>query len=180
MAKASKKTPSDKATNSLKNALELGNPIKGFVGYVPFDEDKTVYIKVKVLGIKTTGCGITIEVEPVSGAGTLDISPCQWVDTPADIAEIKDQMERTAKAESDLRGIKLTSYARVRKSRLAEYALANLTKEAHEQFLDQVEETTGTRSVSSLNEEKTKWLAKVVCYQAHGVKEVVEESRYGY
>lgn len=176
--KAVKKTPSDKATNSLKDNLEQGLPIAGMVGYVPFDEDKTVYIKVKVLKINTEGCGIKINVEPVSGAGTIDISPCQWVDTPADIAEIKDQMERTAKAESDFRSIVHTSYARVKKARLNDYVTENLTEDQRKDVFDQVEEITGGRSISALTEDKTRWLAKVVCYQVHGVKEVVEESRW--
>lgn len=176
--KTVKKTPSDKATNCLKDNLEQGLPIAGMIGYVPFDEDKTVYIKVKVLKINTEGCGIKINVEPVSGAGTIDISPCQWVDTPADIAEIKDQMERTAKAEYDFRKMMQTSYVKIKKGRLLDYVTTHLDDDARIDFFDQVEETTGERNVHKLTEDKTRWLAKVVCYQVHGVKEVVEESRW--
>jgi hypothetical protein len=176
-----KKTPSDAQTNKLKANLEAGLPIAGMVGYVPFDTDKTVYIKVKILKINTANCGIQITVEPVSGAGTMNIAPCQWVDTPRDIEEIKDQMVRTANAESQLRTINQTSYARVRKRRLSAYVDSNCTEQQKTDFYDQVEEITQSRSVNALTDCKVRWLAKVVCYQVNGVKEVVvEESRYGY
>jgi hypothetical protein len=177
MAKKKAHQPST-ITNLLKYNLENGKPIAGMVGYVPFDEDKTVYIQVYVNKINTDGCGIKITVEPVSGAGVFDISPCQWVDTPADIEEIKDQMERTRKAEHDLYNINQTSYARVRKARLADYVSEKCTQDQMKDFYDQVEEECGQRSVSSLNERKVKWLAKVITYQVHGVKEVVAESSW--
>ena len=97
-----KKKATSTITNQLKHNLENGKPIAGMTGYVPFDDDKTVYIQVYVVKINTEGCGIKITVEPLSGIGTFDISPCQWVDTPTDLAEIKDQMERKAKADHDL------------------------------------------------------------------------------
>lgn len=175
-----KKTPSDVQTNKLKANLEAGLPIAGMIGYVPFHEDNTVYIKVKVLKINTEDCGIKILVEPVSGAGTINIAPCQWVDTPSDIEEIKDQMARTAKAESDLRKINQTSYVKVRKQRLMDYVKSNCTLQQDTEFWDQVEEETSQRSIKNLKDSRVRFLAKVVCYQVNGVKKVVEESMYGY
>ena len=70
------------------------------------------------------------------------------------------------------------SYIRVIKSRLTDYVRDKCTEDQLKDFYDQVEEECGQRSVSALNETKVKWLAKVITYQAHGVKEVIEDDRW--
>ncbi len=164
--------------NKLKENLEAGIPIAGMKGYVPFDEDETVYVQVKVLKINTSDCTMRVEVEPCSGAGVFLISPCKWVDSPKDINKIKDQLERTKKADEEVKDILRSSYAKAKKQRLANYVETRCNAEQKDSFYAQVVEECGERNILKLCESTTRWLARVVAYEVNGVIEPVEKRGY--
>lgn len=185
-----KRKKAQKESTNLSQALENGEPITGMIGYVPFkgccndrDEESEVYIKVKILGFKTEtegSCGVGIEVEPVSGAGTFSITPCQWLDKPADIAKLKDQKARELLADDDYRQITGPSYVRVRKSNLLAYVDTHLTADQQADFRGQVEEMKSSPDLRGLSDQDVKWLATIVTYQVHGVERKPDRNNYRY
>lgn len=177
--------------NKLAKALEAGENIVGMTGYYPIDDSAneyedlpvpSVFVKVKVVGLSTgkeeESCGVSIIVEPVSGAGKFKITPCQWLDTPTDIAEYLVQESRKAKAKETYCKILISDYLRTNKNDLIAFVNTQLTEEQYKEFWNQIEEMKGGADLKGVTAADVKWLAQVVANKVHGVEEKASRDRY--
>jgi len=172
-------------TNKLKQALEAGTPIAGMMGYIKITRDKyydedydspsAVFVKVKVVRLDAKNCGLEVVVQPVSGVGTFNITPCRWIDTPEDITELNRQILLTAEAEKIAKGLLKDSYLKNQRLNLDAYATTNGTPEQIQDYKDEVASRGG---INKLTSREVAWLAKVVTRKVLGVTEPLTESSY--
>lgn len=164
--KRKEKQPTDKTV--LAQKLENGDPIVGMKGYVRAEDydNPNVYIKIEVLGLDTSdGCGLSVKVKPVSGQGEFTISPCQWLDSPADIAEQEKAREKRERAREDYCKVwRYPNYLKHRRAKLQEYVEENMTTEQLEDFIENALEYTKQKGnellYSKLDGEQLKYLSK--------------------
>lgn len=138
--------------SALAKKLEAGENVKGCVGFIELkDEDVSVYVKVTVIGLSAEGCGLNVLVQPVSGAGKLEISPCRWIDTPADIEEKERIDQAVREAKQDLQTIRNNHYLAAKANTLAKYVEAKMTRPQQNEWWDNVEAVLGKRALSKVS-----------------------------
>lgn len=165
--------------NSLARALEAGENIKGMVGFIPIDypnqsdEDdgpEEIYVKIRCQGIKTEGCNVKVMADIVGGEGTVLISPCQFVDSPKQVAARKDRQRRLKAAKEDFQQIGKSYYSRGRKAAITEYVAKQLTTAQAEEFWASVEAEQGAKTLDKLADHIARKYAAIVVLIRHGIE----------
>ncbi len=100
-----------------------------------YSEDATVAMKVKCVGLDASGCGVKINVTPMSGEGIFSITPCRWYDSIKHVQDARDLNERIKLATEHMKFYHLLTFCTQRRRKLlAEIAeLPTETKELFEE-----------------------------------------------
>lgn len=145
------KKPARTYNSELARRLEAGEPIAGLKGYICIEDNgdsgdyngvdaaQPVYIAVRCLGVSVEGCGVSIKVEVISGRGEMEITPCRFIDTLADVVAKSELYARCKEASSVFEYIKQPQLMVHRRRRLQEY-LDTLPKETVAGFLADIKE----------------------------------------
>lgn len=150
-----------KTLSKLATLLEEGQPIAGITGYVAMGARKQsrynsndiglqVFVKVKVLRISTEGgCGMKVIVQPCSGVGEFDITPCQFFDSAKAVESKKDEDLRHEQAEKEEAELRKPHYLHARRTALYQYVEKRLTTPQKESFLAGLNEECGVADIQS-------------------------------
>lgn len=164
--------------NKLKSCLESGKSVIGLEGYVElgcaslrrYDDESTVIVQVKCVGLETDCNGVKVKATPISGIGEFEISPCKWYDTPEQLQERKAYLERCEAAEERLRDMFRPSYLTRRKAQFLEYVEGmgiDAQRGLREEMIDKryaTESTSYRNLVKKCSEPEVKRYAKeIIC-----------------
>lgn len=162
-----------KLPNALADALEAGTPIEGMKGFIRLtdsheDDEQPVYVQVKALGLSTQNCGLKVRVGVVSGSGELEIPPCRWRNSVADLNFERDLLNRAQKAYEDWNEIVCRPhYLSGKKRLLAEYLVEHLDDKQIGEFYDDMKSTLKKTTMDQVSLDEIGKLAKTAVLVAN-------------
>lgn len=135
--------------SKLSQALESGKPIKGLKGYIRLknykdeDDDLPIYILVKCRGVDVDGCNVKILADVVSGSGTVQVCPDEWLDSPEGIRADKERIEKIKTCRHEFQELKSCFYQHQRRVVLEKYIAEWFTEEELRDFYTALQEEFG-------------------------------------
>lgn len=78
--KKPRRKPAARASETLRDALENGHPVKGMKGWI-YLEHLDVYIPVTLVKVEITDCTVTILAEVKGGIGQISINACEFIES---------------------------------------------------------------------------------------------------
>ncbi len=149
-----KRVPGLNLESQLAKRLKAGKTIKGLRGYVnvsdKYNDGQPIFVACKVLSLVTGDDDeLKINVEVVSGRGTLNILPPDWLDTLPQVEDWYAKQRQIEKAAAEFKTLQGIYYSAQRRVALADYINERMTKDQQKQFYANLIEEYNANALTS-------------------------------